>query len=172
VAGIEVVPAAYRQYLLMPLTVACLLAAKGLCFLIDLANERWRPRLLVAAMLPLLILPAVELVTSATDHDGGQEARLRYVYEHTRPGEQVLDGWLGTAPFRPRPLYYNFMHSELLAMLSDRQKEDYVDALATGRARPDLIALDDELTALGPRFLRFVHDHYVTDDGLFYRRVR
>ena len=169
VAGIQVVPAAYRQYLLMPLTVACLLAARGLCFLIDVAKERLRARLLVLAVLPLQILPLVELASSATDHDPQQEARLRYVFEHTRPSDPVLDGWLGTAVFRPNPLHYFFMHSELLAMLSAQQKADYVAALESGRARPALIALDDELKALGPRFLDFVHARYVTDDGLFYR---
>jgi len=169
VAGIAVVPAAYRQYLLMPLLVACLLAARGFCFLIELAQGPLRQRLAVLAVLPLLILPVVELVSSATDHDAQQEARLRYVFAHTRPSDQVLDGWLGTAVFRPNPLPYAFMHSELLAMLSAPQKAAYIDALTSGRVHPALIALDDELKALGPRFLDFVHTRYVTDDGLFYR---
>lgn len=171
VAGAQVVPAAYRQYFLMPLTIACLLAARGLCFLVDLAQQRLRPRILVAATLPLLILPAIELVTSASDHDPQQAARLRYVFEHTAPTDTVLDGWMGTAVFRPHPLYYFFMHSELLAMLSEQQKDDYVDALESGRARPALITLDEELMGLGPRFVSLVRAHYVTDDGLFYRRA-
>jgi hypothetical protein len=60
------------------------------------------------------------------------------------------------------------MHRELLVMLSDRDKDAYLDALESGRARPALITLDEELRALGPRFMRFVQGHYVSDDGLFY----
>ena len=172
VAGVQVVPAAYRQYFMMPLTIACLLAAKGLAFLVGLARERVRGRLLIAVTVPLLLLPAFELATSATDHDDRQSARLRYVFEHTRPADPVLDGWLGTAVFRPHPLPYFFMHSELLAMLTPQQKDAYVTALESGQAHPALIALDEELVALGPRFLNFVHRNYTSSDGLFYRPIR
>ena len=87
------------------------------------------------------------------------------------PADPVLDGWLGTGVFRPHPLYYAFMHGDLLPMLTERQKDAYVEALETGQARPALITLDQDLIDLGPRFVRFVHQHYVTDDGLFYRRA-
>jgi len=171
IAGIRVVPIAYRQYFLMPLTIACLFAARALCFLVELANERRRVRVVILATLPLLVLPVVELATAATDHDARQTARLRYVFEHTAPADPVLDGWLGTGVFRPHPLYYAFMHGDLLPMLTERQKDAYVEALETGQARPALITLDQDLIDLGPRFVRFVHQHYVTDDGLFYRRA-
>ena len=134
-----------------------------------LAKERTRARLTVVVTIPLLILPGVELAIAATDHDAQQSARLRYVFEHTRPEDPVLDGWLGTAVFRPHPLYYFFMHGDLMPMLSEEQKAAYVEALETGRARPALITLDQCLMDLGPRFLSFVHQHYVSDDGLFYR---
>jgi hypothetical protein len=168
IAGIAVVPAAYRQYYLMPLAIACVFAAKGLCWLVDLARERSRARILVCATVPLLIWPVVDLAGSFTSRDDRQMPRLRYVFEHTGPAEPVLDGWLGTAVFRPHPLYYFFMHGELLPMLSTRDVDACLDALESGRARPALITLDDELTALGPRFLRFVHTHYASRDGLFY----
>ena len=95
---------------------------------------------------------------------------MRYVFEHTAPADTVLDGWMGTAVFRPHPLYYFFMHGELRVMLTEGEKDAYVDALESGRGRPSLIALDQELVALGPRFVRFVQRNYVSDDGLFYRR--
>jgi hypothetical protein len=99
-----------------------------------------------------------------------QLARLQFVSTHTGPADRVLDGWLGTDVFRPAPHYYFFMHSELLAMLTPDEKEAYLDALTSGNERPALIALDAELVALGPRFLRFVRDNYLrVDDGVFYR---
>lgn len=170
VAGILVVPAAYKQYYLMPLAIACVFAARGLAFVVELVQQRARSWVLICATLPFLVWPVVELVSSFNERDAQQTARLRYVFEHTRPTDEVLDGWLGTGVFRPHPLYYAFMHGELLAMLSEGQREAYVDALESGRARPALIALDRELIALGPRFVRFVLRNYVSQDGLFYVR--
>jgi hypothetical protein len=60
------------------------------------------------------------------------------------------------------------MHGELRVMLTESEKDAYVDALE--KAPPALIALDDELVAIGPRFMRFVRSNYVSDDGLFFRR--
>jgi hypothetical protein len=53
-------------------------------------------------------------------------------------------------------------------MLSEADKDAYLGALESGRVRPSLITLDDDLMALDPRFLRFVRRNYVTNDGLFY----
>jgi hypothetical protein len=170
IAGILVVPAAYRQYYIPPLTIACLFAAKGLSFLLELVQERARARLLVYALVPLLVWPVVDLARSFAGQDERQTARLRYVFEHTGPTDQVLDGWLGTGVFRPHPLYYFFMHGELRAMLSQKDIDVCVDALESGRVRPKLVALDDELPALGARFVRFVLKNYVSADGLFYLR--
>ena len=105
-AGLLVVPAAYRQYYLMPLPIACLFAARGLVFLVNLARERRRGWLLVGATVPLLAWPGVDLARSFGRRDEQQTARLRYVFAHTRPTDPVLDGWVGTGVFRPHPLYY------------------------------------------------------------------
>jgi len=168
VAGILVIPAAYKQYYLMPLAIACVFAAQGLVFIVDLTRQSVRGWLLICATLPLLVWPVAELGSSYAERNQQQTARLQYVFEHTRPTDTVLDGWLGTGLFRPHPLYYFFMHRELLAMLSESQRATYVDLLESGRVRPSLITLDEELTALGSRFVRFVLRNYVSDDGLFY----
>jgi 4-amino-4-deoxy-L-arabinose transferase-like glycosyltransferase len=172
VAGIAVVPAAYEQYYLPPLTIACLFAARGLSFLLDGSRHRARGWLVVCATVPLLIWPVVDLGRSLGDRDDVQMARLRFVFAHTGPADRVLDGWLGTNVFRPQPHYYFFMHGELLAMLTTSEKDAYLDALTSGKNRPALIALDDELRALGPRFLQFVGRNYVSGDGLFYLPVQ
>ena len=170
VAGLLVVPAAYRQYYLMPLPIVCVFAAQGLCVLVDRAKERSRAWLVVGAAAVFLIWPVIDLTRSFARRDDEQTARLRYVFEHTAPTDTVLDGWMGTAVFRPHPLYYFFMHGELRVMLTEGEKDACVDALESGRVQPSLIALDQELVALGPRFVRFVRTNYVSDDGLFYRR--
>jgi len=168
IAGIAVVPVVYEQYCLVPLSIACLYAAKGLSFVVELVRERARAWFLVCALLPLLVLPVLNLGWSFGHRNDRQMARLRYVFEHTGPADSVLDGWLGTQLFRPHPLYYFFMHRELLGALSESDKDAYLGPLESGKVRPALITLDDELMALGPRFMSFLRTHYATSDGLFY----
>ena len=172
IAGIFVVPAAYKQYYLMPLPIACLFAARGLCALAERVRERLRGRMLVGATVLLLIWPVYELQKSFARRNDQQLARLRTVFERTGPTDTVLDGWLGTQVFRPHPLHYFFMHRELQAMLSDADLEGYLGALESGRVQPALITLDDELRALGPRLVTFVRENYVSNDGLFYFPAR
>jgi len=167
-AGLIVLPAAYKQYYLIPIAITCLFAARGLSTVVDRAAVRLRAPLLVGATIALLIWPALEIAQSATRRNDEQMARLRTVFLHTRPTDTVLDGWLGTAVFRPTPLPYFFLHREVQAMLSDADKDALLAPLEDGRNRPALIALDDELRALGPRFLSVVRNNYVSDDGVLY----
>jgi len=171
-AGIAVMPVPYRQYYLMPLAVACLLAAKGLVLLVDLAPRRAQAWLVAGAATVLLIWPVRDLKQSFAYQDPGQMNRLRYVLEHTAPDDPVMDGWLGTGVFRPHAFYYFFMHPELRAMVSKQEIDGYAKALETGKIRPALITLDRDLAGLGPRFVAFVRRNLVTRDGLFYRPTR
>lgn len=168
VAGGPIVRVAYEQYYLPAMAILCLFAAGGLCRLLDRSGDRSRVWLVIGAAAVLSIRPAIEVRRSLDIRDDAQLARLRFVFAHTGPADRVLDGWLGTNVFRPAPHYYFFMHSELWAMLTDREKAAYVDAITSDESRPALIALDVELGALGPRFLRFVRDNYARAEGPFY----
>ena len=120
IAGLVVVPAAYEQYYLPLLAIACLYAARGLSVLLDFRRSREaRPgRLLVYATVLLLIWPVVDLARALGRRNDLQMARLQFVFAHTGPSDPVLDGWLGTDVFRPHPLYYFFMHRELQVSLT------------------------------------------------------
>ena len=167
-AGILVVPVAHRQYYLILLPVICLFAAKGLTFLVDRAAERARAWLLLLATLLLLILPALGLREEFQRRDDRQLARLRHVFARTKPTDLVMDGWEGTGVFRPHAFYYYFLHEESVPMLARPRVEAFLDDLETGKVRPRLIALDENLVALGSRFLRFVKSNYGSSDGFFY----
>jgi len=173
IAGLLVVPAAYQQYYLPPLTIVCVFAARGLSLLLDLGRERARERFVVWAAVCLFIWPAVDIGKALGRRNDVQMARLQFVFAHTGPADPVLDGWLGTNVFRPLPLYYSFMHRELQVSLTKSEKDAYLDALTSGKVRPALIAMDDELRALGPRFLELVQRSYVSvsSDGVFYAPV-
>ncbi len=172
VAGVPIVRVAYEQYYLPAMAIVCLFAARGVCWLLDRIQHRprqgGRAWLVVGAAAALSILPALNLRKSLDVRNDVQLGWLRFVYAHTGPKDRVLDGWLGTGVFRPAAHYYFFMHSELLAMLTEHEREAYLDALTRDQDRPALIALDVELVALGPRFLRFVRDNYRRAEGPFF----
>jgi len=160
-AGILVVPVAHRQYYLMPLPIVCLFAAQGLFLLVERAREGARPWILILATIPLSALPILDLQATLKLRNDRQLATLRYVLENTKPTEMVMDGWEGTGVFRPHAFYYFFLHGEMVDRLPREQVNAYLDALESGRIRPRLIAMDENLVALGSRFLRFVKTNYV-----------
>jgi len=168
IVGILIVPGAHRQYYLMLLPIVCLFAAKGLFVLLERAQKRARAWILVLAMLPLAGLTVLDLHDTFKSRNDSQLARLRYVFENTEPTDVMMDGIEGTGVFRPHALYHFFLHAEILDMLPREQVDAYVNALESGKIRPRLIALDDNLVALGTRFLRFVKRNYSSSDGFFY----
>jgi hypothetical protein len=166
--GVLVVPAAHRQYYLMPLPILCLFAAEGLYFLVALAYARARPWLLGVALAGLAVLPIIALRDAYRESNDEQLARLQRVYETTKPADLVMDGWAGMGVFRPHAFRHFFLHEETRAMLPGEEWDAYLDALESGRIRPKLIALDENLRALGPRFVDFVERNYTSRDGFFY----
>jgi len=70
--------------------------------------------------------------------------------------------------FRPHAFYYFFLHGEFVDRLPREQVDAYLVALESGRIRPRLIAMDENLVTLGSRFLRFVKRDYTSSDGFLY----
>jgi hypothetical protein len=119
-------------------------------------------------MIGLAVLPVIAFVDAYQDGNGLQLARLRTVFQRTQPQDLVMDGWEGMGVFRPHAFFYFFLHEETRAMLPAPQWDAYLGDLEAGRIRPALIVMDENLAALGPRFVTFVHDRYASRDGLLY----
>jgi len=147
-AGIAVIPSAHRQYYLIPLPIACLFAAQGLFFLIDRAAEPKRKQFLAYATILLAVIPVASMVDSYLDPNDVQLARLRQVFERTKPTDLVMDGWEGMGVFRPHAFRYFFLHDETMQMLPRESFDAYLDTIEGGQARPKLIAMDKHLAAL------------------------
>ena len=132
-AGVGIIPVAQKQYYLMPLPLLCLFAAEGLLSLVSwLANHRRAPqvaraRLLALAVAALFVVPILALRDSYRSRNDVQLARLRHVFETTKPTDLVMDGWEGTGVFRPHAFYYYFIDEEPLPMLSADRVDAYVD---------------------------------------------
>jgi len=166
--GILIVPGAHRQYYLMLLPIVCLFAAQGFSVLMERTRKWARPWLLVLVLVPLTVVTVRDLADAFKSRNDGQLAKLRYVFENTKPTDIVMDGIEGTGVFRPHALYHFFLHAEILDALPRKLVDAYVDDLERGKIRPRLIALDENLVALGTRFLRFVKRNYTSSDGFFY----
>ncbi len=170
-AEVLLVPVAHRQYYLMPLPILCLFAAQGLWGLVDRVRAPARAAFLAVALLALGVLPALSFREAFKERNDEQLAWLRKVFHDTKPADLVMDGWRGMGVFRPHAFYYFFLHPETVVMLPPAHLDAYVDALESGAVRPKLIALDDNLKSLGPRFVSFVKQNYASRDGfLYYRR--
>jgi hypothetical protein len=166
--GLLVMPSAHSQYYLPPLAIACVLAAKGLVFLVEGGDRRASAVRLVLALGLLGLLPLRALREALDWSNEGQLARLRFVLENTRPDDVVMDGWQGLGVFRPHAFHYFFLHAETAAVLPRRDLISYLGSLERGQIRPRMIVMDANLAALGPRFIGFVRMHYVSRDGFIY----
>jgi len=169
-ACVLVMPSAHRQYYLLPLPIVCLFAADTFLALREHFKRSGSRAFALLATVALAVLPAYALQEAFRQPNDRQLARLRTVLERTAPTDLVMDGWEGTGVFRPHALPHFFLHEEIRAMLTPQQRDAYLQALESGTIRPTLIALDVNLRALGPRFLRFVETRYVSGDGFFYFR--
>jgi 4-amino-4-deoxy-L-arabinose transferase-like glycosyltransferase len=167
-AGVLVVPVAYRQYYLMPLPILCLFAGQALWGLVDRVREPARAAFLAVALLGLGVLPALSFREAFRERNDEQLAWLRKVFHDTKPTDLVMDGWQGMGVFRPHAFYYFFLHSEAIAVVPPARLDAYLDALESRSIRPKLIALDDNLKSLGPRFMAFVEQNYASRDGFLY----
>jgi 4-amino-4-deoxy-L-arabinose transferase-like glycosyltransferase len=170
IIGIPIMPVAHRQYYLMLLPIICAFAAAGLSFLVELAPQGKRAWLVLVGLAALAVIPTLDMVKAYRSTNDEQLARIRFVFQHTKPTDTVMDGWTGTGIFRPHAFYYFFLHEESVLMLPRERVNAFVEDLQSGKVQPRLIALDDNLITLGSRFVRFVLRDYESSDGFFYLR--
>ena len=118
--------------------------------------------LIIGATVPLLIWPVIELRRTLDVRNDVQMGRLRVVYARRAPTSGCwTDGWAPTFSARTRSTTSSCTAS--CRRCSPRARRTPTsDALTSDADRPALITLDDELRALGPRFLEFVRRHYVS----------
>jgi len=167
-AGLRIIPVAQRQYYLMLFPIACLWAAQAVLWGLERMPERLRPVLFGLSLFGLLWKPVRGVNDEAHRRSDEQMAKLRTVFERTQPTDMVMDGWEGMGVFRPHAFHYFFLHEEVRAWLPRTPVDAFLGELEAGSVRPKLIAMDENLRALGPRFASFVETHYTSSDGFFY----
>jgi hypothetical protein len=120
-----------------------------------------RPEIALAVILiALTLFPLQWTRWLAVLGDDGQFAEIRYVLDHTRPGDVVMDGWSGSGVFRRHAAYYWMLHPGVRAMLTPADVDRIVTPVTSGTVQPAAIVLDDNLRQLSPALTAFVERAY------------
>lgn len=169
VAGLFVIPVPYPQYFFLFLPLAAIYAAAALTEICErLFEEPTAKQAAAAALLLSVALPVLRALPSAVDEKNGTQLELiRYVQEHTKPTDTVMDGWTGLGVFRPHAFFYSFLHGEVRAMLTDDDRRRLLSGLESGSIRPELVVLDRDLRAVSPPVTAFFESHYEPVVGNF-----
>ncbi len=162
-AGAFVIPAPWPQYFLMGLPLLAMLAGRFAVVGAGLVGRarQWPRDVTAAAVLVLVSLHPVWSMSAAAPRSSREQLQgIRYVMEHTRPDQTVLDGATGYGVFRPHAFFYGFLNWELRAMLSPDDKRRLCDDLRSGRIAPQIVALDDDLAYLSEEVTGYVEENY------------
>ncbi|HGE73031.1 TPA: hypothetical protein ENX78_19510 [Candidatus Poribacteria bacterium] len=116
--------------------------------------------------------PIDQMITQFSQRNDGQMANIMYIMENTTPDDAVLDGWQGFGFLRPHAYYYFFLHGEMRAMLSEKEKTD--DLIKSAEERNTKIVIyDGDMRALPQKTQDYIKENYVhTGFGDLYVRKK
>jgi hypothetical protein len=118
-----------------------------------------RARLQYALLLSVLAVPIARVVGRTLWRDTEVRRDFEYLMANTAPDDTVLTGWSTATMFRPHAYEHFFLHSGVLAVLTEAQRGE--DVLAILRERPPRVVVRDAGTrALSPEVNRFIDEHY------------
>lgn len=174
-AGALVIPAPWPQYFLMGLPLLAILAGRFVVLGAGLVSRArsWPRDATATVVLVAVSLPSLGVMAFAAHRSAREQLEaIRYVMDHTRPDQTVLDGATGYGVFRPHAFFYGLLNWELRAMLSADETSRLVDDLRSGRIAPQIVALDDDLAYLSEELRAYVEENYSPAgiSGLWMRR--
>jgi 4-amino-4-deoxy-L-arabinose transferase-like glycosyltransferase len=145
-----------RAYPLMWLGVAIVSAA---ILLLKLPAGLRRGVIICLISIGISAYPLDQMRVQLERRNDGQLNDIRYIMRITSPNDAVQDGWSGKGLFRPHSYYYWFLHSEVRAMLTEKQLSDDLIA-AMERAETKVVIYDGNLRALPEKFRRYVQERF------------
>ena len=120
-----------------------------------------RPALaLCLVVVALAAYPAQWTRWMAEGGDRGQFAALRYVMANSTPDAVVMDGWTGYGVFRRHAWHYWMLQPGVRAMLPVEAIGRLEVDLESGRVRPDIVVLDENLRQVSKRVTDYLESHY------------
>ncbi|MEX2264597.1 MAG: glycosyltransferase family 39 protein [Bryobacteraceae bacterium] len=106
------------------------------------------------------VFPLIRVGTTLDRLDNlDQRKPIEYILANTGAADAVFDGYSGFGVFRPHAYWYWFLHEEVQAMLSEREKTSgIVEALET--KRPAFVVYDGWIRALPQEVQTYIQDRY------------
>lgn len=120
----------------------------------------------------IIIHPLDQMVAQLSQKNDGQLADIQYIMNVTDPSETVLDGWSGYGFLRPSAYFCYFLHSEMRAMLNEKELTD--DLIKSAEERNTKIVIyDGDLKALPQKTQDYITNNYMpTGQGDLYIRKK
>lgn len=166
ILGILVIQVPLRQYLMVIVSLLCVLLAVAVIDLAERVQRRqgeWLTGWALAILAVVMIVPgALGFAAERRDTNDEQFARLEYVWEHTEPQESVFDCWSGLYVFRPHAFFYHFLGPDIRPTL------DLIDPAilrrdlpaALRKNRPRVVFADPSCDELPAEARRYIDEHY------------
>lgn len=121
----------------------------------------------------IVIYPLDQMIDQFSQKNNDQLANIKYIMDVTTSADAVLDGWSGYGFLRPHAYYYYFLHSEMRAMLSEKELTDELIESAE-RNNTKVVIYDGDLRALPQKTQDYINSNYIpTGHGnLYIRKVK
>ncbi len=164
------IPAAHQQFFLFLIPILSVLSGGTLIRFSDwLARKvsflKVNPNIpplseivLLICMIPGIILSGYTLVAIPKNPQPQLEI-ISYVYAHSNPGDEVLDGRTGAWLFRSVPWYYWVQHTQIYEDIPQKAVEALLTHLKNDADAPRIVNFDPTLSRI-PDIKEYVFSHF------------
>ena len=168
VAGLFLMPEPWRQYFLIFLPSAAILAAGVLVETIEASARATTRSQLVRAvvltasgvLLTVLSLPETSRAKMVPRRNKGQLAEIGWLVSNSPPDAKVLSGWLSQGVFRSPAVRWTVLPYAWLRQMTPDDRAEIVSLLASCRTRPEIVFFDDRLASVDPQVPALVQQWY------------
>ena len=109
--------------------------------------------------LGIIAYPLEQTMDQRRNRNDGQLATVEFIMNATSPDDAVLDGWSGYGFLRDHAYFYFFLHGEMRAMLSEKEKsDDLIESVEKKRAK--VIIYDSAIKALPKKVQEYISANY------------
>ncbi len=120
----------------------------------------------------IIASPLEQTVDQRLRKNSGQLATAEFIMNATSSDDAVLDGWSGYGFLRDHAYFYFFLHGEMRAMLSEKQRsDDLIESMEKKQAK--IIIYDGAIKALPQKVKEYISANYKpSGHGNIYIRKR
>jgi hypothetical protein len=166
ILGILVIQVPMRQYLMVIVSLLCILLALAITDFAERVQDLKGPRFagwMATSIAAVLLVPgSLGFAAERRDTNDEQFAKLEYVWENTREGEFVFDCWSGLYLFRPHAFFYHFLGPDIRPTLERIDpailRRNLLEALRA--TEPRVAFADSECRKLPAEVRLYIQNHY------------